>query len=160
MSLAESKLVKEKPVNIIPTQELCYFLTPMHFDISQNYSGWISPCWSWMTNFKRFLSFSFPHCLIQRNISFRSCRSKMMTYSLEMTWSTTGRLRARAVCELRFCVYLLGNEQQGAGPWAPHPPPSPGGVREGFVYMPEEQSHVMEILQVALLNFTFAFSSS
>lgn len=39
MSLAESKLVKEKPVNIIPTQELCYFLTPMHFDISQNYSG-------------------------------------------------------------------------------------------------------------------------
>lgn len=37
---------------------------------------------------------------------------------------------------------------------------SHGVVHEAFVYTPEEQSRVMEILQMALLNFTFAFSSS
>lgn len=33
------------------------------------------------------------------------------------------------------------------------------GVCEEFVYMPRKQSHVMEILKKALLNFTFLFSS-
>lgn len=99
----------------------CYFLT---LDISENYTGWISPWWSWMKNFKRFLSFSFPHCLIQKNISFCSCRSEMMTYSLEITSSRARRLRAKAVHKLLFCIYLLWE----AGPKACTSPMSPGSA--------------------------------
>lgn len=97
-----------------------------------------------------FSPVSFSPCLIQR--------PKTMTYGLEMTSSTAGRLRAKADHELWFCIYLLSTQQPGARLGAPCPSAEPGGgEREWFVYMPQEQSHVMEILQTALLNFTFAF---